>query len=307
MLQARRTGPQDSSSRLLSAASTSERASLASATAAAANTRRAAGQTLGLPYPRAARAQWFLGGAGRLVISRDQVREQLRYHHNDFLGRANAHHLAVRHSGPSPSKGPARRAPRFLLEFSRRPFTGPRLARPCARDKQGQRQTRARWSGAPAASLSVSHISTPAVNLSAVNLSNLQVAGRSRRTNLYSWAQRWDITVGWISPNVGPSASALAWAAPPPRPRRPRRRRRRRRRVRRTRAPRRSSSIASRPSPRGHRMPPPARRHSPRLGKPPRRQRRRCRQAHRARWTVPRARTALCSKSSPTRLRSSCS
>ena len=106
--------------------------------------------------PGAARAQWFLGGAGRLVISRDQVREQLRYHHNDFLGRANAHHLAVRHSGPSPSKGPARRAPRFLLEFSRRPFTGPRLARPCARDKQGQRQTRARWSGAPAASLSVS-------------------------------------------------------------------------------------------------------------------------------------------------------
>jgi len=89
-------------------------------------------------------------------ISRDQVREQLRYHHNDFLGRANAHHLAVRHSGPSPSKGPARRAPRFLLEFSRRPFTGPRLARPCARDKQGKRQTRARWSGAPAASLSVS-------------------------------------------------------------------------------------------------------------------------------------------------------
>ena len=92
-------------------------------------------------------------------ISRDQVREQLRYHHNDFLGRANAHHLAVRHSGPSPSKGPARRAPRFLLEFSRRPFTGPRLARPCARDKQGQRQTRARWSGAPAASLSVSLMS----------------------------------------------------------------------------------------------------------------------------------------------------
>ena len=159
MLQARRTGPQDSSSRLLSAASTSEKASPASATAAAANTRRAAGQTLGLPCPRAALAQWFLGGAGRLVISRDQVREQLRYHHNDFLGRANAHHLAVRHSGPSPSKGPARRAPRFLLEFSRRPFTGPRLARPCARDKQGQRQTRARWSVAPAASLSVSLMS----------------------------------------------------------------------------------------------------------------------------------------------------
>ena len=159
VLQARRTGPQDSSSRLLSAASTSERASLASATAAAANTRRAAGQTLGLPCPRAALAQWFWGGAGRLVISRDQVREQLRYHNNDFLGRANAHHLAVRHSGPSPSKGPARRAPRFLLEFSRRPFTGPRLARPCARDKQGQRQTRARWSGAPAASLSVSLMS----------------------------------------------------------------------------------------------------------------------------------------------------
>ena len=125
----------------------------------AANTRRAAGQTLGLPCPRAALAQWFWGGAGRLVISRDQVREQLRYHNNDFLGRANAHHLAVRHSGPSPSKGPARRAPRFLLEFSRRPFTGPRLARPCARDKQGQRQTRARWSGAPAASLSVSLMS----------------------------------------------------------------------------------------------------------------------------------------------------
>ena len=46
-----------------------------------------------------------LGGAGHLVIPRDQVSEQLGYHPNDFLGRSNAHHLEFRHRGPSPSKG----------------------------------------------------------------------------------------------------------------------------------------------------------------------------------------------------------
>ena len=52
---------------------------------------------------------------------------------NDLLGRSNAHHLEFRHRGPSPSKGSALRAASSLLKFSRWPFTGPRLARPCAR------------------------------------------------------------------------------------------------------------------------------------------------------------------------------
>lgn len=97
----RRTDPQDSSSRLLSAASTSETASLASATAAAANTRRVAGQALGA-CGRGAR--FWPRGAGHLVVSRDQVSEQLGYNSHDFLGRANAHDLELRHGGPSPSK-----------------------------------------------------------------------------------------------------------------------------------------------------------------------------------------------------------
>ena len=97
----RRTDPQDSSSRLLSAASTSETASLASATAAAANTRRVAGQALGVCGRR---ARFWPRGAGHLVVSRDQVSEQLGYNSHDFLGRANAHDLELRHGGPSPSK-----------------------------------------------------------------------------------------------------------------------------------------------------------------------------------------------------------
>ena len=127
----RRTDPQDSSSRLLSAASTSETASLASATAAAANTRRVAGQALGA-CGRGAR--FWPRGAGHLVVSRDQVCEQLGYNSHDFLGRANAHDLELRHGGFSPSKAllPLRTT-KSLLKFSRWPFTGPRLARPCAR------------------------------------------------------------------------------------------------------------------------------------------------------------------------------
>ena len=114
MLRARRTDPQDSSSRLLSAASTSETASLASATAAAANARRTGGQTLGMCAEARSRLE-VLGGAGHLVIPRDQVSEQLGYHPNDFLGRSNAHHLEFRHRGPSPSKGSALRAASSLL------------------------------------------------------------------------------------------------------------------------------------------------------------------------------------------------
>jgi hypothetical protein len=116
----------------LSAASTSETASLASATAAAANARRTGGQTLGMCAEARSRLE-VLGGAGHLVIPRDQVSEQLGYYPNDFLGRSNAHHLEFRHRGPSPSKGSALRAASSLLKFSRWPFTGPRLARPCAR------------------------------------------------------------------------------------------------------------------------------------------------------------------------------
>ena len=91
----------------------------------------------------------------------------------------------------------------------------------------------------------------------------------------------------------------FAWAAPRPRPKRPRRRRRRRVPS----SPRRSST-ASRPSPRGHQTPAPARRHSPRLGKRPRRQRRdrrpaRRRPCGRARWRAPGTPTALCSTSAP--------
>ena len=49
--------------------------------------------------PRRGSRQVVLGGAGHLVVSRDQVSKQLRYHPNDFLGRANAHHLMLRHRG----------------------------------------------------------------------------------------------------------------------------------------------------------------------------------------------------------------
>ena len=82
----------------------------------AANARRRHGRSnLGHVCREARSRLEVLGGAGHLVIPRDQVSEQLGYHPNDFLGRSNAHHLEFRHRGPSPSKGSALRAASSLL------------------------------------------------------------------------------------------------------------------------------------------------------------------------------------------------